>query len=407
MPRLRLFDRTDSGREPITSTGARHLLDDDDDLITFNEGERANTRRRTSSPDSRDAIPDSQPASYRQNRDVSRDRHRRRSYSRRRSHSRSHSRSKSRSYRRRKDMEVRRFNGKDNVDEYLAQFEMAAQFNGWTESEMTAALLCALDGPARGILSDFDEPTNARYSTVKRALQKRFNPADVTDIHEQALSQLRLQRGQNIRELAQEVGRLARKAYPDLGSRQRERFSIKALLNAIGDRDTIFYMKDKDPRDLEDACSIFERYEALTGQIPKRGAAARSLKSNNTDDPTEHKAIDSIRQEMATLQQETNKRLDILTEAMTKLSSSARRQPEIETSDQRTKATIPKTPCPKCRQHGHWARDCPKPNNRKAGDECLECGQYGHHWRQCPNQGNGSGPTSAPNARSQAPHHRQ
>jgi len=207
--------------------------------------------------------------------------------------------------------------------------------------------------------------------------------------------------------LAQEVGRLARKAYPDLGSRQRERFSIKALLNAIGDRDTIFYIKDKDPRDLEEACSIFERYEALTGQIPKRGAAARSLKSNNTDDPTEHKAIDSIRQEMATLQQETNKRLDLLTEAMTKLSSSARRQPEMEISDQRTKATIPKTPCPKCRQHGHWARDCPKPNNRKAGDECLECGQYGHHWRQCPNQGNGSGPTSAPNARSQVPHHRQ
>ena len=144
-------------------------------------------------------------------------------------------------------------------DEYIASFEMAAQFNGWKDHEMAAALLCALDGPARGILTEFDDPRSARYDSIKLGLKKRFNPADITDIHQQAPSQLQLQRGQNIRELVQEVGRLTGKAYPGLEPRQRDRSHIKPLLNAIGDRDAVFNIKDKDPRDIEDACSMYER----------------------------------------------------------------------------------------------------------------------------------------------------
>ena len=403
MPRLRHFDRTSSSHEPITSTAIRNIMDLDDDLITFNEQLRSPPRRQAASPDSWEAtrISREPPVTRTRQRSASRDRRRRQSHSRRRSSSRSHSRNR----RRRKEMEVRRFNGKDNVDEYLVQFEMAARYNGWEEHEMAAALLCALDGPARGVLSEFDDPQSARYSSIKRALKKRFNPADVEEIHEQALSQLRLQRGQNIRELAQEVGRLTRKAYPGLEPRQRERFAIKALLNAISDRETVFYIKDKNPRDMEEACSIFERYEALTGQTTKRGVAARSLRTNDADATDDHLAIERVRQEMKVLQQETDKRLEQLTDALTKLSSTVPTQPTTERPDN----TIQKKPCPRCHRVGHWARDCPQPNSRKqkTGSECLECGEFGHRWRECPNQGNGTGPSSAPNARSQAPPRRQ
>ena len=81
-------------------------------------------------------------------------------------------------------MEVRRFNGKDSVDEYLVQFDVAARFNRWTDQEKTAALICALDGPARGILSDFDNPSLASYRAIKRALEKRFSTTDLAEVHE-------------------------------------------------------------------------------------------------------------------------------------------------------------------------------------------------------------------------------
>jgi hypothetical protein len=53
-------------------------------------------------------------------------------------------------------MEVHRFNGKYNIDEYLIQFELASRYNKWSDNEHATALLCALDGP-RGTLADFDD----------------------------------------------------------------------------------------------------------------------------------------------------------------------------------------------------------------------------------------------------------
>ena len=51
----------------------------------------------------------------------------------------------------RKEIEVRRYTGKDSVEDYLLQFELAARHNCWTDQEKTSSLLCALDGPARGV----------------------------------------------------------------------------------------------------------------------------------------------------------------------------------------------------------------------------------------------------------------
>jgi len=145
----------------------------------------------------------------------------------------------------RREIEPRRLCGKENVDEYLLQFELMARCNGWNNDEKSSALLCALDSSARGILSEFENPTVASYSQVKQALLRRFGPTQIVEVHKQTLAQLRLQKGQSIRELAQEVQRLVKQAYPDILGPPRECLAVKHLINAVHDKDTVFYIREK------------------------------------------------------------------------------------------------------------------------------------------------------------------
>jgi len=103
----------------------------------------------------------------------------------------------------RKEIEARRYNGKESVTEYLTQFELIAQRNDWDDEEMATSLLCALDGPARSLLSELDDTCYNGYDTIRDLLIKRFGPVRHTEVHEQALQEIRLSRGQSIRELTQ------------------------------------------------------------------------------------------------------------------------------------------------------------------------------------------------------------
>ena len=68
---------------------------------------------------------------------------------------------------RRKEIEARRYNGKEPVAEYLLQFDLTARRNGWSNREKVTSLLCALDGPTRSLLAQIDDVDTISYSAVK------------------------------------------------------------------------------------------------------------------------------------------------------------------------------------------------------------------------------------------------
>ena len=67
----------------------------------------------------------------------------------------------------RKEIEARRYNGKEPVAEYLLQFELTARRNEWSYHEKTTSLLCALDGPARSLLAEIDDIDAISFAAVK------------------------------------------------------------------------------------------------------------------------------------------------------------------------------------------------------------------------------------------------
>jgi Zinc knuckle len=310
----------------------------------------------------------------------------------------------------RKEMEVRRFTGKDSVEDYLLQFELAARHNYWTNQEKASSLLCALDGPARGVLAEIDDPATVSYDEVRKALLARFGPADFPAAHEQALHQLRLSPGQNIRELSQEVQRLTKRAYSDLTGRARSQLMIGFLLRAIPDREVVFYIRDKEPSNLDEACCLYERFRLLSSTDGHRQRATRAVSS---EEPNEERPSTVFQSFMDRTSQSLEQMSNVLKGFAVSSPSAAPREAPSFRPMTKTQGNIPRKPCPQCGQAGHWSRECPLQNGpTEAANRapCFECGQPGHRWRRCPalqHSGNDRGPTSAPDGRSVAPHPRQ
>lgn len=314
----------------------------------------------------------------------------------------------------RKEIEVRRYTGKDSVEDYLLQFELAARHNCWTDQEKTSSLLCALDGQARGVLAEIDDIVTVSYEEVRRTLLARFGPADFPAAHEQTLQQLRLSPGQNIRELSQEVQRLTRRAYSDLTGRARNQLMVGFLLRAIPERDIVFYIRDKEPRNLDEVCCLYERFRLLSSTSNHRHPTARGINSEEKGSDVDESPPSPA---MRSFMDRTSHCLSQLSSAVERLSvaspSAAQSETPSATSASAYRGNIPKKPCPKCGHVGHWSRDCPlHSGTRETTDRarCFECGQPGHRWQNCPalqQSGNDRGSTSAPDDRSAVPHPEQ
>ena len=237
-------------------------------------------------------------------------------------------------------------------------------------------------------MAEFDDALKTRYSEVKQALLHRFGSTELVEVHEQALAQLRLEKGQNIRELAQEVHRLAKQAYPDIVGPACNRLAVKHLIHAVHDRDTVFYIREKNPGDLTEVCTLYERYVALTMQSDSssRRSGIRGVNSETRADhaPT---AVDTtslqrqVSDAIERLTTTTSQQLQRLSSAMAQLlplaklatsqqsslsasaaafqpavnpsTDQAHAQPSIQTPDADSRANVPRKACPRCGQYGH------------------------------------------------------
>jgi len=115
-------------------------------------------------------------------------------------------------------------------------------------------------------------------------LTLRFGPTQLVEVYEQALTQLRLGKNQNIRELTQEVQRLVKLAYPDIFGPLRERLAVKHLINAVPDKEAVFYVREKNvtwPSPVNPTTPVADPESGVLVMLPRHAPRPRPCKARS------------------------------------------------------------------------------------------------------------------------------
>ena len=106
------------------------------------------------------------------------------------------------------------YDGHTSWDAYMTQFDMLSELNGWSDAEKATYLAINLKESALTVLSNLPEPQRRDYPSLTAALDARFGVAHLTELNRMQLRNRRRRREEGLPELAEDVERLTRLAYP-------------------------------------------------------------------------------------------------------------------------------------------------------------------------------------------------
>lgn len=102
-------------------------------------------------------------------------------------------------------MKPQNFSGESDFDEFLSQFEITCEINGWQYKEKSLYLANCLTGEARSLLSELDHDGRRDYNILVEKLANRFGSVNRSEIFRTQLKSRLRNKGESIPELAQAV----------------------------------------------------------------------------------------------------------------------------------------------------------------------------------------------------------
>ncbi|PIK52641.1 hypothetical protein BSL78_10457 [Apostichopus japonicus] len=196
------------------------------------------------------------------------------------------------------------FNGSTPWEDYIVQFELISELNGWDERTRALQLAASLRGPAQAVLADLDASKRRRFESLTDALEQRFGRANQTELFRTLLRNRTRQQGESIPELAHDIQRLLSRAYPNASIEMKETLSKEFFIDAISDRDIRWKIYQSRPKTLEEAVSIAAELEAFTlseqRKDTQKRAVVRVVSEKTEGQENKCGAIDDISKTLAT-----------------------------------------------------------------------------------------------------------
>ena len=252
------------------------------------------------------------------------------------------------------------FEGKLPWDAYRTQFELLADINRWSNAEKAAYLAISLRGPAATVLTNLPPEKRQDYGALTAALDSRFGVAHQTELNRMRLKARTRRREESLAELAEDVERLVRLAYPEADEAMVEVLAQDQFIDALPEEDIRLRIRQNKPTTLRDALRMaleLESYQLACGQ---RGRWVREAQLEN-DHPVQRQASMSEAGEDVLRQ---------LVEALHGLARPRRRSADLPTSRGGRNPDAEKTlVCWECNEKGHRRRQCPRLRKRQQKDD--------------------------------------
>ncbi|PIK46151.1 hypothetical protein BSL78_16972 [Apostichopus japonicus] len=281
------------------------------------------------------------------------------------------------------------YDGTTPWEDYLAQFEVIAELHDWGTDVMALCLVASLRGDAQAVVADLDARCRRSYTTVVGALSQRFSPTHQKEVFRVQLKSRLRRKDESLPELAHEIKRLTRQAYPMAPGELQAMLAKDHFLDALDDPELRLGVYQMKPVNLEEAVKaaleieayhIAERQRSLgirrSVRMVSQGNAqeARETKGETMCDEIKKIVVDGI-QGQQTLIEDMRKALETLNKDVSDLKHKLRQGNTDEAGKRRIQyrnRTFPAytedgTPiCFQCKEPGHMKRECPsQPRNPK------------------------------------------
>ena len=179
------------------------------------------------------------------------------------------------------------YDGSSSWTDYKVHFETVSKLNQWSEDVKSLKLIACMSGTALAVLGDIDTNKPPNYQELLDILTKRFAPSNQTEMYRAQIESRIRKKNETLPELAQDMKRLTRLAYPTATHEIRDILAYKAFRDALNDHDLEWAICQANVETIDAALHAALKYEAFYAS--KKKPALRHQKVDNTETPNYHK----------------------------------------------------------------------------------------------------------------------
>ena len=261
------------------------------------------------------------------------------------------------------------FDGTRPWESFIFSFQNIAEACGWNKNEKRFRILACLRGNAADFaFQQLSSDVTGDFDNLVAALNERFENRKTPASFVSQLEARRLGPKETIADYAADVRRLTTFGYPSAYVDTIETISTRHFLRGIGDQNMTLTVGMHEPKSLQEAREIAERYFNLREESSSNAyRPIRALSSSQSVSVTEGRLADFERRVMS------------IDERLNTLSSLLKDQAERNSRDANT------TGDGRQGRRGNDDRGRQPRGGRPMHNRCYECDREGHLARNCPN----------------------
>jgi hypothetical protein len=251
---------------------------------------------------------------------------------------------------------MERFSGEDGtigIVEFLFMFENEIKLRNWDPTTSKLELISALRGPALQYVTELPDLT---YANLIVKLKERFSDEHLKELNECTFDTYEKKSKQSWQQYVHELGKIAKKAYPEFNDAARNSLVRKKLLASIPYDSLVTHINVNRIKDVTQICSLILEWPSLTSR-PQGATAQQSTAEGATSDLLSR--LTSLEKEVQNLD----------------------KFPKQKTSPPTYQNRQFQGFCYICKKPNHKMVDC-----RYNSGQCYKCNQFGHKAFNCPNR---------------------
>ena len=171
------------------------------------------------------------------------------------------------------------YDGATNVEDYLSYFEILSKYNNWNPDVKAFELATSLRDPALSVLTELPSEKRISYTEIVSALTNRFEPNGLEVVHRLQWRNITRRSDQTLPELAQEIRRRTRKAFPNIPPVFRRELEIDCFINSIDDFQLKWEALRRSPTTLDDCLNICLKFESYLAIINDESCKLKKMNS--------------------------------------------------------------------------------------------------------------------------------